>query len=333
MKKGVTVGVVAVFFIIVFLMLGPLWTLQEGEQAVLLQFGRIVATHQQAGLKLKTPVIDRVVKFPEKILSWDGAAQRIPTEENQFIWVDTTARWRITDPKLFYESVTSTDQAASRLDDIIDSEVRKIISRNPLTEAVRNSDVINEIERRNVFATAGAENEIDDSVIVDTFTQVTFPSIQTGRSRLSDQVLSEARRLIPQFGIELIDVVIRQIKYSDDLTESVYNRMIADRNQIAQAFRSDGEGQKADWLGQRSRELNVVLSAARRKAEEIKGDADAQAANIYSEAYNQDPEFYEFWKAIEAYRTLMPRFRKTLTTDAEFFKYLYRKEGQLSRDD
>ena len=333
MKKGVTVGVVAVFFIIVFLMLGPLWTLQEGEQAVLLQFGRIVATHQEAGLKLKTPVIDRVVKFPQKILSWDGAAQRIPTEENQFIWVDTTARWRITDPKLFYESVTSTDQAASRLDDIIDSEVRKIISRNPLTEAVRNSDVINEIERRNVFATAGAENEIDDSVIVDTFTQVTFPSIQTGRSRLSDQVLSEARRLIPQFGIELIDVVIRQIKYSDDLTESVYNRMIADRNQIAQAFRSDGEGQKADWLGQRSRELNVVLSAARRQAEEIKGDADAQAANIYSEAYNQDPEFYEFWKAIEAYRTLMPRFRKTLTTDAEFFKYLYRKEGQLSRDD
>ena len=333
MKKGVTVGVVAVFFIIVFLMLGPLWTLQEGEQAVLLQFGRIVATHQEAGLKLKTPVIDRVVKFPQKILSWDGAAQRIPTEENQFIWVDTTARWRITNPKLFYESVTSTDQAASRLDDIIDSEVRKIISRNPLTEAVRNSDVINEIERRNVFATAGAENEIDDSVIVDTFTQVTFPAIQTGRSRLSDQVLSEARRLIPQFGIELIDVVIRQIKYSDDLTESVYNRMIADRNQIAQAFRSDGEGQKADWLGQRSRELNVVLSAARRQAEEIKGDADAQAANIYSEAYNQDPEFYEFWKAIEAYRTLMPRFRKTLTTDAEFFKYLYRKEGQLARDD
>ena len=333
MKKGVTVGVVAVFFIIVFLMLGPLWTLQEGEQAVLLQFGRIVATHQQAGLKLKTPVIDRVVKFPEKILSWDGAAQRIPTEENQFIWVDTTARWRITDPKLFYESVTSTDQAASRLDDIIDSEVRKIISRNPLTEAVRNSDVINEIERRNVFATAGAENEIDDSVIVDTFTQVTFPSIQTGRSRLSDQVLAEARRLIPQFGVELIDVIIRQIKYSDDLTESVYNRMIADRHQIAQAFRSDGEGQKADWLGRRSRELNVVLSAARRRAEEIKGDADAQAANIYSDAYNQDPEFYEFWKAIDSYRTLMPRFRKVLTTDAEFFKYLYRKEGQLSRDD
>lgn len=328
MKKGVTVGVVAIFLIIVFLMLGPLWVLQEGEQAVLLQFGRIVASHQEAGLKLKTPVIDRVVKVPKKILSWDGAAQRIPTEENQFIWVDTTARWRISDPALFYESVTSIDQAASRLDDIIDSEVRKIISRNPLTEAVRNSDVINQIERRNVFATAGADSEIDDSVIVDTFTQITYPAIRTGRTMLSDEVLTEARRLIAdQFGIELIDVVIRQIKYSDDLTESVYNRMIADRQQIAQAFRSDGEGQKADWLGRRSRELNVILSEARRQAEEIKGDADAQAANIYAEAYNRDPEFYEFWKAVEAYRMLMPKFRKTLTTDAEFFKYLYNQEG------
>ncbi len=328
MKKGVTVGVVAIFLIIVFLMLGPLWVLQEGEQAVLLQFGRIVASHQEAGLKLKTPVIDRVVKVPKKILSWDGAAQRIPTEENQFIWVDTTARWRISDPALFYESVTSIDQAASRLDDIIDSEVRKIISRNPLTEAVRNSDVINQIERRNVFATAGADSEIDDSVIVDTFTQITYPAIRTGRTMLSDEVLTEARRLIAdQFGIELIDVVIRQIKYSDDLTESVYNRMIADRQQIAQAFRSDGEGQKADWLGRRSRELNVILSEARRQAEEIKGDADAQAANIYADAYNRDPEFYEFWKAVEAYRMLMPKFRKTLTTDAEFFKYLYNQEG------
>lgn len=328
MKKGVTVGVVAIFLIIVFLMLGPLWVLQEGEQAVLLQFGRIVASHQEAGLKLKTPVIDRVVKVPKKILSWDGAAQRIPTEENQFIWVDTTARWRISDPELFYESVTSIDQAASRLDDIIDSEVRKIISRNPLTEAVRNSDAINQIERRNVFATAGADSEIDDSVIVDTFTQITYPAIRTGRTMLSDEVLIEARRLIvDQFGIELIDVVIRQIKYSDDLTESVYNRMIADRQQIAQAFRSDGEGQKADWLGRRSRELNVILSEARRQAEEIKGDADAQAANIYAEAYNRDPEFYEFWKAVEAYRMLMPKFRKTLTTDAEFFKYLYNQEG------
>jgi membrane protease subunit HflC len=324
MKKGVTVGVVILFLVIVFLMLGPLWVLQEGEQAVLLQFGRIVASHRDAGLKLKTPVIDRVVKFPKKILSWDGAAQRIPTEENQFIWVDTTARWRIDDPQLFYESVTSTNQAASRLDDIIDSEVRKTISRNPLTEAVRNSDVINEIERRNVFATVGADSEIDDSVIVDTFTQVTYPAINKGRTELSDEVLTEASRLlIQQFGIELIDVVIRQIKYSDDLTESVFNRMIADRQQIAQAFRSDGEGLKAEWLGNRERERLEIISEAERASKVIRGQADAQAAAIYADAYNVDPEFYAFFKAIEAYRSLLPNFQKTLSTEAEFFDYLY----------
>lgn len=328
MRKAVTVGVVVLFFIIVFLLLGPLWVLQEGEQGVLLQFGAIVGSHQDAGLKLKTPIVDHVVKFPKKILSWDGAAQRIPTEENQFIWVDTTARYRIQDPDLFYESVTTMDQALSRLDDIIDSEVRKIISRNPLIEAVRDSNVINQIDRRNVFATAGgADSDIDDSVISETFTNVVFIPIAEGRTQLSDQVLTEARRLIPQFGIELIDVVVRQIKYSDDLTESVYNRMIADRQQIAQAFRSDGEGQKARWLGRRERELNVILSEARRLAEEIKGDADARASAIYADAYTRDPEFFEFWKAIEAYRTLLPNFRKTLTTDAEFFKYLYDQSG------
>ena len=329
MRKSVTVGIVIIFFLIVFLMLGPLWVLQEGEQAVLLQFGKIVASHQEAGLKLKTPLVDRVVKFPHKILSWDGAAQRIPTEENQFIWVDTTARWRITDPELFYESVTTQDQALSRLDDIIDSQLRKIISRNPLTEAVRDSDVINQIERRNVFASAGgADGDLDDSVINETFANVTYGPILRGRSELSNEVLSEARKIMPQFGIEVIDVVFRQIKYSDDLTESVYNRMIADRQQIAQAFRSDGEGQKADWLGRRERELNVVLSEARREAEEIKGRADAKAANVYASAYNQDPEFYEFWKAVETYRVLMPRFQKTLSTDAEFFKYLYNQKGE-----
>lgn len=330
MKRFITIVVVAGAALLIFLMLGPFYVVQEGQQAIILQFGRIVRSKTDAGLALKAPLIDQVVRYPKKIISWDGEPTLVPTQERQFIYVDTTARWRIVNPSLFYESVRDEQGAQTRLDAVIDSAVKEVISNNRLQEAVRNSDVINEIERRNVFATAGAENEIDESVIRDTFTQITYPAILKGRTELSDEVLTAAGKLIPQFGIELIDVVIRQIKYSDDLTESVYNRMIADRQQIAQAFRSDGEGQKADWLGRRSRELNVVLSEARRTAEEIKGDADAQAANIYAEAYNQDPEFYEFWKAVEAYRMLMPKFRKTLTTDAEFFKYLYNQEGQLS---
>ena len=329
MRRGVTIGIVAVFFVIVFLALGPFWILREGRQAVLIQFGRIVSSHQEAGLKLKTPVVDRVVEFPNKILSWDGAAQRIPTVENQFILVDATARWRIINPELFYESVTTINEAQSRLDQIIDSEVRNVISRSPLREAVRSSDVINEIERLNVFATAG-QGLGDDAApeIVATFTEIVYETISQGRIALSTRVKDEARRLTSQFGIDLLDVIIRQIKYSDELTESVYRRMIAERQQIAQAFRSDGEGKKADWLGARSRELDTILSGARRTAEVTKGEADGTAAAIYADAYTRDPEFYTFWKAVESYRMLLPQFQKTLSTDAQFFNYLYNQDGR-----
>ena len=328
MRRGVAIGIVVVFFIIVFVALGPFWILREGRQAVLIQFGRIVRVEQTAGLKLKTPVVDRVQEYSNKILSWDGAEQRIPTVENQFILVDATARWRIEDPERFYQRVTTLNEAQARLDQIIDSEVRKIIARNPLREAVRNSDIINEIDRMNVFATAG-QGLGDEAApeIVATFVETEYEAIEKGRTALSEEVLQEAEKLTPDLGIDLIDVIIRQIKYSDELTESVYRRMIADRQQIAQAFRSDGEGQKADWLGARSRELDTILSGARREAEVIKGDADALAAAIYANAYTRDPEFYTFWKAVETYRTLLPKFQKTLSTDAEFFDYLYDQQG------
>jgi membrane protease subunit HflC len=326
MKKGVTVGVVILFLVIVFLMLGPLWVLQEGEQAVLLQFGRIVASHRDAGLKLKTPVIDRVVKFPKKILSWDGAAQRIPTEENQFIWVDTTARWRIEDPELFYQSVTDEAGAQTRLDAVIDSAVKEVISKNLLREAVRSSDVINTIERRNVYqvdsGTPGEDADVD-SILGDTYTDVLQPPIIKGRGALADEMLTRAKETAPIYGIGLLDVIIRQIRYSDDLTESVFSRMITERQQVAQAFRSDGEGLKAEWLGNRERERLEIISEAERASKVIRGQADAQAAAIYADAYNVDPEFYAFFKAIEAYRSLLPNFQKTLSTEAEFFDYLY----------
>jgi membrane protease subunit HflC len=332
-KRLITILVVAGAALLIFLMLGPFYVLQEGQQAIVLQFGRIVNSKRDAGLWIKAPLIDQVVRFPKKIISWDGEPTRVPTEERQFIWVDTTARWRIEDPELFYQSVTDEAGAQTRLDAVIDSAVKEVISKNLLREAVRSSDVINTIERRNVYqvdsGTPGEDADVD-SILGDTYTDVLQPPIIKGRGALADEMLTRAKETAPIYGIGLLDVIIRQIRYSDDLTESVFSRMITERQQVAQAFRSDGEGQKADWLGQRSRELNVVLSAARRRAEEIKGDADAQAANIYAEAYNRDPEFYEFWKAVEAYRMVLPKFRKTLTTDSEFFKYLYNQEGQLA---
>ncbi len=321
MKKTVTILVVVAAVLLLFLITGPFYVITEGEQAVVVQFGKIVRVVTAAGFKVKVPFVDNVVRYPKKIMAWDGEAQRLPTEENQFIWVDTTARWRIKDPKLFYESVGTITQAQSRLDDVIDSEVRRIISKNPLREAVRNSDVINEIERKNVFASEGQEGAVDISVA--TFTEITYETIAKGRSILSNEILEGAGIITPQYGIVLIDIIIRQIKYSDDLTESVYRRMIKERNQIAQAFRSDGEGKRAAWLGQMQRELRTIQSVAYRQAEIIRGEADATAAAIYSSAYRQDQEFYRFWKAIESYRTMLPKFNKTLTTEPEYFNYLY----------
>jgi membrane protease subunit HflC len=269
------------------------------------------------------------VKFPNKVLSWDGDAQRIPTQENQFIWVDTTARWRIADPQLFYESSSNVNQAQSRLDAIIDSEVRKVIANNPLREAVRASNIINEIERTNVFATSSSEGGgVDIEQIVGAYTEQRFEEIYDGRAILASAIKLAARKLTPQFGIELIDVIIRQIRYSDELTRSVYARMIAERNQIAQAFRSDGEGERVRWLGARERELALILSEARRQGEEIKGFADAEASAIYASAYGGRNEgFYEFWRSMESYKTLLPTFTKTFSTDSDFFKYLYNPEG------
>jgi membrane protease subunit HflC len=327
MKKTVTIVVVVVVIFILFLITGPFYVVQEGEQAVLIRFGRIIAVENQAGLKIKVPFVDNVNRYPKKILAWDGESQRIPTEENQFIWVDTTARWKISDPRLFYQSVGNVTGAQSRLDDVIDSSVRKIISRNPLVEAVRNSNVINQIERTNVYQTSEqVAGEPTETLGIDT--TIVYENIDKGRQALSSEMFDAASAITPQYGITLVDIIIRQIKYSDELTESVYRRMIAERNQIAQAFRSDGEGRKAAILGEMQKELNGIQSNAYRQSEDIKGQADAEAAAIYAATYNRNPDFYEFWKAVESYREVLPKFRKTLTTDAEFFKYLYDQRGR-----
>ena len=327
MKKTVTVLVVIAVIVILFLITGPFYVIEEGEQAVVIRFGRIIAVEQEAGLKIKVPFVDNVSKFPKRILAWDGESQRIPTQENQFIWVDTTARWKITDPKLFYESVGTITGAHSRLDDVIDSAVRKIISRNPLVEAVRNSNVINEIDRPSVYQ-AGAEIEGEEAEALGIDTTIVYEAIEKGRAVLSDEVFVESSQITPQYGIQLIDIIVRQIKSSDELTESVYRRMIAERNQIAQAFRSDGEGKKAAILGEMQRELLSIQSGAYREAQRIKGEADARAAAIYANTYNRNPDFYEFWKAIDSYQNMLPRFRKTLTTEPEYFKYLYDQTGR-----
>lgn len=308
------------------LILNPLYVVSEGEQAIVIRFGEIVASARDAGLHAKMPFIDSVITYPKKIMSLDGDSQRIPTKENQFIIVDTTSRWRIQDPVKFYESVTSIDSAYSRLSDIVDSAVRTVITSSSLNEVVRNSNLINELQHSENFALGADAEEVQISQLSGD--KIVYESISRGRQELSNEIAAIAREKVPAFGIELMDIVPRQIKYSDELTESVYNRMIKERNQIAQTFRSTGEGKKAEWMGKLENEKKSLLSNAYNRAETIKGEADAVATKIYADSYSRDPEFYAFWKSIESYKTTVGNFDKVLSTDMEFFKYLYSPNGR-----
>lgn len=326
MKKLITVLVIVAVLLGLLVMMGPFYILNEGYQTVVVRFGQITKVETEAGLKFKTPFIDNVVTYPKKILMWDGEAQRIPTKENQFIWIDATARWRISDPTKFYESISTLESAFGKLDDVIDSAVRTVISSNFLREAVRNTNDITKSTSSETFETGDAEGS--DSLRLLTQTDASYELIEKGRSKLSDDMLVMAQQLTPEYGIEIIDVIPRQIRYSDELTESVYNRMIKERNQIAQAFRSFGEGKKSEWMGKLNNEQRSILSKAYEEAEIIKGSADASATKTYAEAYGRDRAFFDFWRAIESYRLTMPKFNKTLSTSMEYFDYLYGPKGR-----
>lgn len=316
----------AIILVVAAFILNPFYVVEEGNQSIITRFGEIVRATPDAGLHVKLPFIDQVITYPKKLMSLEGDSQRIPTKENQFIIVDTTSRWKITDPVKFYESVTTIEAAYSRLSDIIDSAVRTVITSSSLNDVVRNSNLINELQHKENFALGADAEDVQLSQI--TAEKATYETITKGRRALSNEMAQIAREKVPEFGIELIDIVPRQIKYSDELTQSVYNRMIKERNQIAQTFRSTGEGKKAEWMGKLENERRSLLSSAYNRAEKIKGDADALSSRIYTEAYSRDPEFYSFWKSIETYRSTMPQFNKIMTTDLEFFKYLYSPNGR-----
>ena len=323
MKKAIITLAVIVALVIILVILGPFYILSEGEQSVVTRFGAIVKVETTPGLKFKMPFVDTVVRYSSKVLSWDGDAQRIPTKENQFIYVDPTSRWVISDPKRFYETVKSVENAQLRLDDILDSTVRTVISENYLNEAVRNSNRINQM------TVVEEVSSIDDLEAAERLRSLTVSntqqeSIKVGRQGLSDRMLEIAGEYTKEYGITLIDVVIRQIKYSDDLTESVYQRMIKERNQIAEAYRSYGRGQLAQWEGKTISEQKAILSSAYAQAEEIKGVADATATKIYADAYKADPEFFELWRTLDSYRQTMPAMDKVLSTDITYFDLLYK---------
>ncbi len=320
-KGGYKRSLILVAILLLVLVLKPYYILNEGETAIITYFGKVVNTETSAGLHLKIPLFHQVHRYTAKLLRLDGDPQKILTKEKQYIEVNTTSRWRITDIKKFYKSVKTYQGAFSKLSDILNSSIKNVVSVNSLANVIRSSNMINEtpeVEEINI----GNENIRIKELVNNE--KISYPNIDKGREVLANEILEKTNAQLDEFGIEVVDIIFKQIKYSDELQNSVFNRMIKERNQIAQAYRSEGEGKKAEWLGKLQNEKKTILSKAYAEAEEIKGKADAEAVSIYAKSYGKSPEFYSFWKSIEIYKQSLPQTEKILSTDMEYFKYLYK---------
>ena len=314
------VTLLTVIFLLV-LFIKPFYVLNEGQTAIITRFGEIVKTETAAGLHFKLPLLHQVHRYTAKLLRIDGDPQKILTKEKQFIEVNTTSRWRISDIRKFYQSLVTYEGAYSRLSDIIDSSVRDIITINSLDDVVRTTNSINNTAHKEQFGINTEDIKLEEVTGTE---KIVYAVIEKGRDVLAGEILKKANAQLEDFGIEVIDVIFKEIKYSDELQASVYNRMIKERNQIAQTFRSTGEGKKAEWLGKLENEKKSILSKAYSESERIKGEADAQATAVYAASYGKSPEFYSFWKSLEVYQNALPEAEKILSTDMEYFQYLYK---------
>ncbi len=286
-----------------------LYIIQEPEQAIITQFGKPVGDPiDTPGLKFKIPLIQRVHRFEKRFLEWDGDANELPTKDKRFIWVDTYARWRISDPLQFFKRLRDERGAQTRLDDILDGETRNAIANHELVEVIRSSN------RQPVNSEALPEDE------------VVLASIDTGRERIRAEVLTKSQERTSDLGIEILDVQFKRINYVEDVRRKVYERMIAERQRIADRFRSEGQGQASRIRGEKDRDLKMITSEAYRQAREIIGRADAQVTRIYADAYNQSAQsrdFYDFLRTMETYKTTVDsQTTLVLSTQGDFYKWL-----------
>ncbi|RPH98933.1 MAG: protease modulator HflC [Calditrichaeota bacterium] len=309
MKRiGNTLSIVLVLLALI-LLFDSVYIVTETQQSIITQFGQPIGKPKlKAGLHLKLPFIQKVTYFEKRIMEWDGDRNEIPTKDKKYILLDTFARWRIKDPLHFYQSVNNERNALGRLDDIIDGITRDFISENMLIEVVRNS---------NRTMSVLSEGETDLAALEDSL------KIEKGRLSITRAILEKVQQTVPQYGIEVLDIRIKQVNYNDDVRQKVFDRMISERKRIAQLYRSEGQGRKAEIDGEVKKELQKIDSEAYRTAQEIKGKADAEAAQIYASAFSRDPEFYSFLQTLESYRrTIDSTSTLILSTDSEYLKYL-----------
>ena len=283
----------------------------EAQQVIITQFGRPVGeVVTEAGLHVKIPFIQAATYFEKRFLEWDGVANQVPTRDKRFIWVDTYARWRISDPLLFFQRLRDERGAETRISAIIDGETRNSVARHDLVEVVRNSNR----DTADILLDAEEETAILEEILI-------------GRAEIQREIREAAQTSLNDLGIELLDVRLKRINYVEEVQVDVFQRMIAERQRIASRYRSEGEGETARIDGERERELQRIQSVAYREAEEIRGQADGEATRIYAAAYNRDDDFYAFIKSLETYElTADPSSILILTTDSELLRFVKSKQ-------
>ena len=309
MKKSMKTLIAVAAALALILVLGDaLFIVSETDQVIITQFGEPKGGALTApGVHLKVPFIQKTHFFEKRWLEWDGDPNQVPTRDKKYIWINTYSRWRISNPLVFYQRVRDERGAQSRIDDIVDGETRNAIASFDLIELVRSTNREFEVT--------------DETVILDVIEAL--EEIKLGRDRIARIILEKASAITVEFGVEIKDVQIKRVNYVDDVQRKVFERMIAERQRIASKFRSEGDGKSAEIRGQKERELKRITSEAYRKSQELMGKADAEATGIYARAYNADPEFYQFMKTLETYRTTLTKQTwLVLSTDSEFLKYL-----------
>jgi len=292
------------------------YVIDETEQVVITQFGKPIGQPKtEPGLYFKIPILQNANFFPKNLLEWDGDAGQVPTLDKTFLYVDAFARWKIVDPLRFFQTVNNVVGALARLDDIIDPAVRNFITSYSLIETVRNSNRV--LDKLDVDANHPQEEEL-------------LAEVATGRGKITQGILAQAQPKLTDFGIELVDVQIKRLDYVEQVRKSVYSRMIAERKQMAEKFRSEGEGEARSIEGNSEKELKRITSEAYKVAQEKMGKADAEATAIYAQAYAKDPEFYMFIKSMGVYEKTMDKETSLiLSTDSDFLRFFksYREQG------
>jgi membrane protease subunit HflC len=308
-------SIVVLIIVLLIVFFSSAYLVDETEQVIITQFGEAIGNaKKEPGLKFKIPLIQQANYFPKNLLEWDGEPGQIPTLDKTFIWVYTFARWKIVDPLKFFQTVNNVSGAFGRLDDIIDSAVRNFITSYSLLETVRKSN--RELDTYEV----GVDEVKEKSTLTD---------VATGREKILKGIMEQAQPKLDKFGIELVDVKIKRLNYVEEVQTSVYNRMIAERKQIAEKFRSEGQGEARKIEGDMEKEMKRITSEAYKTAEETKGKADGEAALIYAKAFGKDPDFYSFLKTLEIYKESIGKDTSLiLSTDSEFLKYFKGYEGK-----